>query len=456
MQPNLQALLDRETNSTATAGNQVRLLINGVASQAQREENIRRADIVCLKTYALRNDETGARMQKLLLDRAKAKKHVFLQYDYKGYLGAKVGHLAANHLANLIGRRHNVPRVFAEMLAEARAAGCEKYISIIPTQSTRTFGRDHEKYLITWKVGEPARAIMGGMNVGDEWAFGGDPKRRPAVFRGTAALRDTDVEIRGPAVQEILSEFVFDAKRALDELKDLRGGYDLAAHERLLHCQARIGRAQAAYRAEGPEQVRFIANRPELKASGQYIEKLYLELLSRVPKGDTVTLVSPFFLPTQRLIDGIKSAAQRGVRFVIIQNHDRSAETAFRVVARAARDLNRTLLRDLGSQIKVFYWTGNEARGLSSLHHKLAQFGAGGPIIIGSSNLDALSLVHNTEGVVVVFGAKSELAVAFAKMLKHDASMNAMQEASLESFEQDGWLARMTQRVLRHGGGHYL
>ncbi|MBK8011128.1 MAG: phosphatidylserine/phosphatidylglycerophosphate/cardiolipin synthase family protein [Deltaproteobacteria bacterium] len=456
LRPEVEAALDRETQSSTTTGNHVNLLVNGVASQAQRLNNIRTAHEVFLKTYIIREDETWADIRKALMARVKARRPVYLQYDYKGYYGARIGHLVANWVANRVGGRHQIPRVFAAMLAEAKAAGCERFLTIIPSQSTRMVGRDHEKYLVTWRRGEPARAIMGGMNVGDEWAFGGDPNRRPAVFRGLPGLRDTDVEVRGPAVQQILSEFVFDAGRALKELRHLRGGYDAEKHQRLLHSQLRVDRAREAYRSHGSEQVRFIANRPEQKEKGQYIEKLYIELLGRVPKGDTVTLVSPFFLPTDRLLDAIKSAAERGVKFVIVQNHNRSAEAAFRIVARAARDLNRRLLRDFPGQIKVFYWAGNERRGLSSSHQKIAQFGVGGPILFGSSNLDARSLVHNTEGAILVHGAGSKLAAQVARMFQSDWSMNAVYEASHESFERDPWFARLFQSALRRLGRNYL
>lgn len=205
----------------------------------------------------------------------------------------------------------------------------------------------------------------------------------------------------------------------------------------------------------GRSAVRFVANRPRLGADGQHIEKLYLRLFESVPAGETITIANPFFLPTKRLVEGIKAAVRRGVCFEIIQNGVDAVESGFRAVALAARSLNRELLKELGEdRIKLYVWHGRPEQNVSSMHHKLARFGERGPVLVGSSNLDSHSLIHNTEGGVLI--SDPEFQARFAEMLALDRSSGALRPLTLRELENDSILDKTKQWVMRRGFAHFL
>ncbi|MCB9654059.1 MAG: phosphatidylserine/phosphatidylglycerophosphate/cardiolipin synthase family protein [Deltaproteobacteria bacterium] len=459
--PVLQHDLDTITNSSASLGNSVRLLPSGAASERRREENLADADVVLLKTYNFREDTTGQRMRQLLLSRVLAGKEVVIQYDFKGYHSKDATKIVENRAKGLARGRHVMPPAFLEMLKTAQAAGRGDFLTIIPTNAASAnpvYGKDHEKYFITWKAGEAPKAIMGGTNIGDEWAFGGE-SRRPAALHGEAGFRDTDVELAGPVVGTIIDEFVQDAKVARDQLRSLEGAYDRVQHRRLERTKARIFGAEPSAenrrRAAGGAMVRFVANRPRLGGAGQYIEKLYLRLFESVPAGETITIANPFFLPTKRLIEGMKCAARRGVCFELIQNGVDAVESGFRVVALAARSLNRELMRELGEErIKVYLWDGQPELNVSSIHHKLARFGQDGPVLVGSSNLDSHSLIHNTEGCVLIADPKFQ--ARFDDMLESDRSSGALRPLTLRELEHDSFSGKTKQWAVRRGFRYFL
>ena len=50
----------------------------------------------------------------------------------------------------------------------------------------------------------------------------------------------------------------------------------------------------------------------------------------------------------------------------------------------------------------LYEWNAQPGKGLETLHHKVASFGKSGPVVIGSFNLDAQSIFHNTESVILI------------------------------------------------------
>lgn len=232
----LDAALDRTTSSRSVEGSAAELLINGVESQKRREENIRDADVVLLKTYNFRNDETGQRMRSQLMDRLRSGKQVFVQYDVKGYFSKQAGTIVKAALKN----ENPIPPEMQELL-DAGAV-------LIPTNANSVnpvFGKDHEKYLLTWKKGETARLIMGGMNVGDEWAMGGAPGVQVQALHGAHGFRDTDCEIRGPAVERVLEESLGRSVRSDRRRSRPSRSSTAPPGGRDRRCAARVGRASS-------------------------------------------------------------------------------------------------------------------------------------------------------------------------------------------------------------------
>ena len=380
--PDFQARLDSLTHSVARTGNSAELLIDGVESFPRRFARMAEADLILMKTYNFREDDTGRKMVQALQQRLEAGAKVFLQFDMKGY------YRGAGKLAKVgLGVDEAIP----PMLRPLVESGAVLVPTNVPTGlKDLVFIKDHEKYLITWKKGECPKVIMGGMNIGDEWAAGGE-RRGVASLHHQPGFRDTDIEVAGPVTEDAIQEYVRDvAHHAPDASQALAG-----ALRELESAERKPGRKS------GPVTARFVSNRPWEGKQGQDIEKLYCALLSAVPAGETVRLSTPFFLPTDEIVDGLKSAANRGVKFQLLLNPNDTPEAGFNLVARGAHHLYRELFSSCPEGSFEFYeWQGNDKA--SALHHKLAIFGKDGPVMIGSSNLDCHSLRHNSEGVVLI------------------------------------------------------
>lgn len=411
-----QRKLDRHTKSRAYRGNEVKLLVNGVNSYSQRYKNIAQADVVLLKTYNFRDDATGRKMVRSLEQRLAQGKQVFVQFDVKG---ATKSPLALFKMWR--AKASPIPPTLQRLV--------DRGAVVIPTNTPEKlkdcnpiWGKDHEKYLITWRQGGPVNVIMGGMNVGDEWAKGGDRSAKVPALHGKHGLRDTDVQVQGPVTKAIVKEFLADAlhhggqyrkvfsqRKAIPKVKRLveRLGTGLTELEQAV---AQLDRdAPKAYAERAADaSCRFVANRPLRGESGQHIENLFSLMLRRAPE---VTLSNAFFLPTKRLLDDIKAMPQRGASAKMLLNGTDAAEKGFRLVAKRARKDYRFLLEGTGAlnSPKIFEWHGDASRGVSSIHHKVWAFGEAAldPYVIGSSNLDYHSLRRNSEGVLVIQDAKT-------------------------------------------------
>jgi len=171
-------------------------------------------------------------------------------------------------------------------------------------------------------------------------------------------------------------------------------------------------------------------------------------MLGEVSAGETVTLVSPFFLPTDDLLESIKENARRGVKFRLLLNGEESVEAGFRIVATGAKSIYRELF-DLGldDAFEIYEYQGAEDEGVSFLHHKLARFGDDGPFLVGFSNFDYHSLRHNTEGVMLVEG-ESEKA-AFASMLDGDFEPDEVRRVTRDEVEDVGLWESLKQEAVR-------
>ena len=433
-EPKLVQRIDSLSKSKATAGNKTRLLVNGVQSFAQREANLKDADAIFLKTYILKSDATGRATVDRLKERLKAGAKVFVQFDVKGSHGG-VGTWA--RIA--AGLTDPLP----PLLEELEAAGAV----VVPTQTPTTVkrilhGRDHEKYLFTWKRGQPMKLITGGMNIADEYAFGGQPGTHGPYGAG---FRDTDIEIVGPAVRDALRGFIAAAKR-FERGKDL-GRMQQAADE--------IDRDPKAFPTDGDAQVRYVANRPGDSKNQRNIEKMIAALLAATPAGETVRMSSAYFLPNNRLVGSIVAAAKRGVKLDLLVNGTNPSWKDFNLVAVAARSLYRQILKSVPpGAVRIYEWFGRPDAGLGPIHQKVFGFGHDGPIIVGSSNMDAQSLDWNSEGVVFV--QDNALRRAFDAMFSFDTQAAGAREIKVESLSADSWLKKSVSLGLRRVLGSVL
>jgi len=125
---------------------------------------------VHFENYIIRNDRTGRRFADALAERARAGVRVRVLYDAFGSLGTAHG--------------------YWRRLTRAGVA-VRAFHPVISRQPVELFSRDHRKLA----VADGARAMVGGLCIGDEWA--GTPERSRLPWR------DTMVLMCGPAAAAI-------------------------------------------------------------------------------------------------------------------------------------------------------------------------------------------------------------------------------------------------------------
>ena len=436
--PRLQANLDARTGSRVRDGNSAELLVNGKASFARRIANATGADLILVKTFIFADDEVGRRLAALLSERARAGALVIVQYDVKGSAGgAPLRELASNgDLQRPLGERDimrglrdagvivvptnpptralqlqewrdNIVRLFRDPHAALeRAAGSLAILN----------HSDHEKYWLTGRVGPDGqvslRAIVGGMNVASEYAYGGT--RLIDKLSRRRGWRDTDVELSGPVLPDLVNRF-----------------FDVMAHH-TGHPVDPAWRARwtAPQPAVGSARVRFVWNQPALSLR-RAIEKLYATLIDATPRGAVVRLEHAYFAPSRLVRRALYRAMHRGTRLAVLTNSPETSDIG--VLVDASRFAYSALLRE-DAVVALFERRPRPDLGETTLHSKVASFGTCGPVIIGSANLDAQSAEHNSEDVVVI--DDPALRHAFDAMYDTDIAADRAQRITLARFRE--------------------
>lgn len=402
--PEFQLLLDKVSNSRRTEGNLAIPLINGVEAFALRYKLMQDPDIgfILIKTMIFAGDETGREHVRLLKEAARAGKLVVLQYDFKGSItGPKdVEEMAKNatpefplgklnrirelEAAGVICVAMNVPDKSLQLKEWEK--GFKRYFKDPLVAFDKTLESvemidwiDHEKYFVAGKWGGELYAIIGGMNIASEYAYGGTNKKDS--MSGVTGWRDTDIYLKGPVVNDIVAT-IFNGIEFHSGLK-LGSQFKEACN--------------SPQKPAGGALARFSVNRP-YRYRTKYLNEIYIKCLDQTPPGERVRIANAYFAPMDNeTYDAIVRAARRGVLVEILTN---SYETTdLRLLTDASRWYYWRLLKE-APNIRLY-----EAKPVPCekvKHQKVASFGTNGPIIIGSFNLDPRATYHNSEDIVVV------------------------------------------------------
>ncbi len=294
--------------------------------------------------------------------------------------------------------------------------------------------RFHEKMWIVDGETDHGIAIVGGLNIGNEYF-------RIDFSNPSRYWRDQDVIIRGAVVQDIVAAFdrnykylqtlkkkrgIADADRYWNSTKDVldelgnwdmtKGLFDAFGKLKMSYeTDARL-KQRVAYIAElpfrpiyKPARCRFFQNRPRLEES--YITQAYLKLIQDAKK--EILIANAYFVATEPLIDAIKDAARRCVKIVIITN---SLETndlpEITIIGRS----HYTQLLEVNQEaavkecpsgtagVQIWEWQGRKAgtieRSQGTMHSKYAVFDRT-VSLVGSHNLDPRSERLNSETAII-------------------------------------------------------
>ena len=245
------------TGMELVRGNSAELLVNGDATFDSILAGVAEAEeYVLFQFYMLHDDGLGKRVQKALMDKARAGVRVYILYDEIGSSGLPASYVAA-----------------------LREAGAE-VSSFRPTQGWRNNFqlnfRNHRKMVVV----DGKTGWIGGHNVGDEY-LGLDPDFSP--------WRDTHLKLEGPAVLQLQGVILNDWYWAVREIPEVNWT------------------PQAAPDSDLPVMiVPFAPSQDYETASLFFISALNLAK-------ERIWLSAPYFVPDDGVMKALELAALRGV-----------------------------------------------------------------------------------------------------------------------------------------------
>lgn len=241
-----------------------------------------------LEYYIFEPDETGQRLLRALIERARE-------------------HIAVRLLVDAIGSARLLSRRQAHLLAEFKRAGGELAV-FHPTRIDRLRPlvnlRTHRKIFIAdGRIG-----MLGGVNITDA---------ENDHIRPHDAYRDTHMLLRGSAVRWLQFIFLQDWQYA--------SGRNLAHDGHLLPRDEPVGDVPVQIIASGPD------------SDGEAVHRAIIDALNLAT--ERIWLSTPYFVPTEAAVEALRIAALRGVdvRIIVPEKSDSPITSA------AARSYYREL-----------------------------------------------------------------------------------------------------------------
>jgi len=253
--------------------------------------------------------------------------------------------------------------------------------------------RNHKKILVV----DGQRGFIGGLNISAQNMKECDPR---------TAVRDMHFEVQGPVVEQITEAFVTDWEFATGE--ELKGLNWFPQH-------VESGSALARVVTSGPDQ------------DIEKIEFMFLQAIGTAQR--SIKIITPYFLPDERLIAALELAAMRGVDvdIVIPENSDHKIMD-WAVLAHVAPLL----------VAGVKLW-----RAPQPFEHSKLMTIDGGWSLVGSANWDQRSLRLNFELNMEVYDPE------FTALLSEKITARQGDEITLKWIYQRPFLVRLRNRAVR-------
>jgi cardiolipin synthase len=352
------AVVESVTESPLTKGNKVTLLADGQATYAAMFKALQSAkNHINLESYIIEDDKTGRKFADLLLKKQLKGVQVNIIYDSVGSI--------------------KTPDAFFQRL---RKGGIQVvgFNPVNPLKGLEKWGltqRDHRKILIV----DGKVAICGGINISK--VYSSNPLKRKQSAKQPIHWRDTDIQIKGPAVAEFQKLFLDTwLKQKGPKLSKRNYFPDL--------------------KEEGNALVRVIGSTP-----GQTNRIPFIVYVSAITFAErSIHMTNSYFMPDDQIIKSLIDAAGRGVDVKIIL----PGTTDSILALHAQRQYYSRLLK---SGVKIY------EHGTSLLHAKTAVIDKVWSTV-GSTNMDFLSLQNNDEVNAVILSR--EFAVEMENMFVRD------------------------------------
>jgi phosphatidylserine/phosphatidylglycerophosphate/cardiolipin synthase-like enzyme len=388
----LDSQMNRVTVTVVRNGNSVTFLPSGVQSYEKRWELLARAQCsIHIVALSMMRDDTSRRLQELLCEKLHQGVAVRMILDDAVIYSTMAGSIlkAVVKAGGEVIRYH---RVFRGIVPDLRRGHPFRQLAqIFRIKLKRRF---HEKYLVV----DGREAILGGINWGNKYAFGGiKPK----------AWRDTDVYLSGPVVADIQNQFVQDLffYRAMDQeytQRKSKGFSRDAVQRQAEEDELRFRQENAAelfppLAETGSERIRYIAHKPYDRQRLPLTDACLLLLRSA---RRYIYWGCHGIRPPRVIAESLVDAVRRGVEVRLITNSRRSARTLmfFGLLGWMYWESRNHYRYLLENGIRIFEWQKPGAFHSKNLvvDDTVAS--------IGSYNIARGSAFHHTESNVVVYG----------------------------------------------------
>ncbi|HOW69267.1 MAG TPA: cardiolipin synthase [Phycisphaerae bacterium] len=334
LQP-LVKLTDRLAASFPIGGNVVTLYYDADETYDQLEAAIRGArSHVHLEYYIFQPDQTGRRFRALLIEKAREGVHCRLLLDFVGCW--------------------RLSRRFIQPLKDAgvQVAFC---LPVVPWRSRwRANFRNHRKIaVIDGQIG-----FTGSQNIGDEY--------RGRKRRKYGPWRDTHLRIVGPGVRDLQEVFARD--------------WHYTTKKSLLD-DRHFPRTEAA----GSHVVQVVPSGPDQRED--VMHQLLFAAVSAAR--ESISIITPYFVPDRAMILALRSAAFRGVQVRLLV----PACSDHRIVLWAGRSFYKDLI---GSGVQIY------EHDHTMLHSKVMVIDRSWAMV-GSANVDERSFRVNFELTTILY-----------------------------------------------------
>lgn len=342
----------------------IKLLWKGDDAFSSIHDALKKAEhCICLEFYIFRNDETGSAIADILIQKSLAGIDVRVIYDHFGSL--------------------STPRSFWKRL---RSAGIEVRDSYPFSWSDPLdyFRRDHKKLILI----DRHTAFLGGLNVANEYS--GFHLRRKG-----RAWRDTGIMLHGPVVRILNEIFLKTWRSRKKERTD--------DHEASCKCDNIITEEKISYDLKMTDTMKPAI--PIFASSSRGRRRFRSLLRNSIQSSEKeILLTTAYFTPGRLMKRCLKNAALKGVSIKLLL----PMQSDLPFVDYAGRASYEELLK---AGIQIYLYKGDV------LHAKTYVFDRQWSII-GSANLDSMSLRYNDEGNIGIFD--NEFGKKMARMFEHD------------------------------------
>ena len=299
---------------------------------------------IFVQYYIIGNDETGQKLAQLLMKKAREGVKVHLIYDP-------------------VGSASSGKKFFKEMAAAG--INVKPFMLVrFPIFGTRINWRNHRKQVVI----DGSIAYVGGMNVADRYITGG---------KNFDSWRDIHVRVTGPIVLGVQRSFITDwsfMSSKTDKLPE--ADFNIDIHK--------------IYPSDDDKLLTMQLVRSGPTSQWYNIELIYLKAISSARQ--RVYLETPYFLPTEGLLNALQTASLSGVDVRILIPY--KSDSPILTLASASY-----IAECLRAGIKVYRYTPG------MLHSKMLIIDDE-LVSIGSTNFDFRSFEHNFELTMLIYSTE--------------------------------------------------